>query len=103
MVSHSLLQEIFPTQGSNLGLLHHRQISLLSEPPGSSKITFLTLEKCGANSSAPALEDAALGNQEVSCEAIATVGSWEQYGMRKEVKSMEPFQSLGSVQDSAAT
>ena len=24
--SHSLLQEIFPTQGSNLGLLHYRQI-----------------------------------------------------------------------------
>ena len=24
--SHSLLQEIFPTQGSNLSLLHHRQI-----------------------------------------------------------------------------
>ena len=73
MGSHSLLQGMFPTQGSNPGLLHHRQIYLLSEPPGSSKITFLTLEKCGANSSAPALEDAALGNQEVSCEAIATV------------------------------
>ena len=26
MDSHSLLQEIFPTQGSNLGLLHCRQI-----------------------------------------------------------------------------
>ena len=46
---------------------------LLSEPPGSSKITFLTFEKCGANSSAPALEDAALANQEVSCVAIAMV------------------------------
>ena len=26
MGSHSLLQEIFPTQGSNLGFLHRRQI-----------------------------------------------------------------------------
>ena len=31
---HSLLQGIFPIQGSNLGLLHCRQ-SLLPEPPGS--------------------------------------------------------------------
>ena len=32
--SHSLLQGIFPTQGSNLGLLHCRQDSLQAEPPG---------------------------------------------------------------------
>ena len=33
--SHSFLQEIFLTQGSNLGLLHCRQINPLpSEPPG---------------------------------------------------------------------
>ena len=32
--SHSILQGIFLTQGQNLGLLHCRQISLLSEPPG---------------------------------------------------------------------
>ena len=32
---HSLLQGIFPTQGSNLGLLHCRQI-LQFEPPGNS-------------------------------------------------------------------
>ena len=32
--SHSLLQGIFPTQGSNPGLLHYRQI-LLSEPLGN--------------------------------------------------------------------
>ena len=31
---HSLLQEIFPTQGSNLGLPYFRQIFLLSEPLG---------------------------------------------------------------------
>ena len=31
--SHSLLQGIFPTQGSNLGLQHCRH-SLMSEPPG---------------------------------------------------------------------
>ena len=32
---HSLLQGIFPTQGSNLGLQHCRQILYLpSEPPG---------------------------------------------------------------------
>ena len=31
---HALLQGIFPTQGSNPGLLHGRQDSLLSEPPG---------------------------------------------------------------------
>ena len=28
-----LLQGIFPTQGSNLGLPHYRQMLLLSEPP----------------------------------------------------------------------
>ena len=31
---HALLQGIFPTQGSNLGLLHCRQIFLPSESPG---------------------------------------------------------------------
>ena len=31
---HFLLQGIFPTQGSNLGLLNCKQILLLSEPPG---------------------------------------------------------------------
>ena len=31
--SHSLLQGLFPTQGSNLGLQHCRH-SLMSEPPG---------------------------------------------------------------------
>ena len=31
---HALLQGIFPTQGSNSGLLHCRQISLPAEPPG---------------------------------------------------------------------
>ena len=31
--SHFLLQGIFLTQGSNLGLLHFRQILLPSEPP----------------------------------------------------------------------
>ena len=30
----SSLQGIFPTQGSNLGLLHWQADSLLSEPPG---------------------------------------------------------------------
>ena len=34
VASHSLLQGIFPTQGSNLDLLHCRQISLPSEPQG---------------------------------------------------------------------
>ena len=34
MGSHSLLQGIFLTQGSNSGLLHCRQIPLPSEPPG---------------------------------------------------------------------
>ena len=32
--SHSLLQGIFPTQESNLGLPHWQVDSLLSEPPG---------------------------------------------------------------------
>ena len=32
---HALLQGIFPTQGSNTGLPHCRQILLPSEPPGS--------------------------------------------------------------------
>ena len=31
---HSLLQRIFPTQGSNPGLLHWQVDSLPSEPPG---------------------------------------------------------------------
>ena len=33
-VAISFSRGIFPTQGSNLGLLHCRQILLLSEPPG---------------------------------------------------------------------
>ena len=33
---HFLLQGIFPTQGSNPGLLHWRQNTLPSEPPGKS-------------------------------------------------------------------
>jgi len=33
---HSLLQGVFPTQGSNLDLLHCRQIPL-SEPPGKPR------------------------------------------------------------------
>ena len=37
--SLSLLQGIFPTQGSNPGLLHCRRILLLSEPPGKPKKT----------------------------------------------------------------
>ena len=36
MGCHFLLQEIFPTQGSNLGLPHCRQTLLPSEPPGKS-------------------------------------------------------------------
>ena len=36
--SLSLLQGIFPTQGSNAGLLHCRQISLLTETKGSPRI-----------------------------------------------------------------
>ena len=36
---HSLLQKIFPTQGLNPGLLHHRQIIYFTaEPPGKSLI-----------------------------------------------------------------
>ena len=33
---HFLLQGIFPTQGSNPGLLHYRQTLLPSESPGKS-------------------------------------------------------------------
>ena len=35
---HFLLQGIFPTQGSNRGLPHCRQMLLLSEPPGKSSL-----------------------------------------------------------------
>ena len=38
MGCYFLLQEIFPTQGLNPGLLHCRQMLLPSEPPG--KILF---------------------------------------------------------------
>ena len=39
---HALLQEIFPTQGSNLGLLHCKTDSLPSELPGkSTQLTYL--------------------------------------------------------------
>ena len=36
---HALFQGIFPTQGSNPGLLHCRWILLPSEPPGKPKNT----------------------------------------------------------------
>ena len=35
--SHSLLQRIFPTQGSNPGLLHYRQVLYHLSPQRSSK------------------------------------------------------------------
>ena len=35
---HFLLQGIFPNQGSNLGLLHGRQILLPTEPPGKPSL-----------------------------------------------------------------
>ena len=38
--THSLLQGIFPTQGSNLGLLHCRQIPYHLSPQGSPKRLF---------------------------------------------------------------
>ena len=38
MGCHSLLQGIFLTQGSNLGLLHCRQNPLQSEPPGKPSL-----------------------------------------------------------------
>ena len=37
---HFLLQGIFPTQGSNPGLLHCRQMLLPYEPPGKPKNVF---------------------------------------------------------------
>ena len=45
MGCHALLQGIFPTQGSNLGLLHCRQILLLSEPPGTPLEPFFILKR----------------------------------------------------------
>ena len=37
---HSLVQGIFPTQASNLGLLHQQRGSLPSEPPGSPPMSW---------------------------------------------------------------
>ena len=45
MGSHSLFQGIFPTQGSNLGLLHSQSDSLPSEPPGKFTIFENTFKK----------------------------------------------------------
>jgi len=43
---HFLVQEIFPTQGSNPGLPHCRQMLLTSEPPEEEKmdISFSRIE-----------------------------------------------------------
>ena len=41
MGCHALLQNIFLTQGLNLGLLHHKADSLLPEPPGKPLQLFL--------------------------------------------------------------
>ena len=43
---HFLLQGIFPTQGSNLGLLPWPAGSLLSEPPGKPQPLFIKCLKC---------------------------------------------------------
>ena len=43
VVCHFLLQGIFPTQGSNPGLLHYRQDALPSEPPGKPSQSLLLL------------------------------------------------------------
>ena len=37
---YSLLQGMFPTQGSNLCLLHQQTDSLLSDPPGKSMSSY---------------------------------------------------------------
>ena len=42
--SHALLQGIFPTQGSNLGLLHYRQITYHLSHQVSSKMTKVGLD-----------------------------------------------------------
>ena len=44
---HSLPQGIFPTQGSNLGLLHWQVDFLPSEPPGSTLVSHYTNEMRG--------------------------------------------------------
>ena len=48
--SHSFLQGIFPTEGSNLCLLHWQAGSLLSEPPGKQGCYHFT-DSCHAGSS----------------------------------------------------
>ena len=46
MGCHFLLQGIFPTQGSNPGLPHCRQMLLLSKPPGKSQYILPDFAKC---------------------------------------------------------
>ena len=53
MGSLSLLQGIFPTQGSNPGLLHCRQILLPAEPQGKPKNTGVDLYPFSSRSSQP--------------------------------------------------
>ena len=59
MSYHFLLQGIFPTQGSNPGLPHCRQILLSSEPPGKSiwYIQFSSVQFSSVAQSSPTLCD----------------------------------------------
>ena len=51
--SHSLLQGIFPTQGPNLGLLHHRQILYQLSQQGNSRILEWVAYPSSSRSSQP--------------------------------------------------
>ena len=63
MGSLSLLQEIFPTQGSNLGLLHYRHPGALAQSSGrEAALAWASLAQRFPASSVLALEGAGCGS-----------------------------------------
>ena len=55
---HFLLQVIFPTQGSNSGLPHHRQMLLISELPGKPLYADYIMQNAGLDESQAGINSA---------------------------------------------
>ena len=73
---HFLLQGIFPTQGSNPGLLHCSQMLLLSEPPGKSTQWKLLFQNIFEKSLMLSIEITLLFRQTPALYPVSWVAQW---------------------------
>ena len=103
--SLSLLQGIFPTQGSNRGLLHCRRISLPAEPPGKPKNTgggslsllhWIFLSKCDGLRGWGILEEDWAMRVESESRSVVSDSLWPQ-GLYSPWNSPGPNTGVGSL------